>query len=88
MGHRFRVAKVVGRDEVDIGAALARRAEEVAPDAPEAVDTHANAHPLLPVHVPAPGNSTRALTGGGESSGPEGKLRGRPPPPVEPHSGP
>src|SRR5215217_2811836 len=39
--HRLRVAEIVDRDDLEIPAALEVRAEEVAPDAPESVDTHA-----------------------------------------------
>ena len=39
--HRRHVAEVVERDELEVGVALQRRAEEVAADAAEAVDAHA-----------------------------------------------
>jgi hypothetical protein len=44
--HRLRIAEVVRGHEVDVRPPLPRGAEEIAPDAPETVDTHANAHRL------------------------------------------
>src|ERR1044072_8173139 len=52
MGHRLRIAEIVGRDEVDVGSTLARGAEEVPPDAPKAIDPHANAHRVPPSVCP------------------------------------
>src|SRR6185312_16278859 len=45
MSSRRRVGDVVGGDPLDVGALLVRRAEDVPPDAPEAVDPHAYRHP-------------------------------------------
>ena len=47
--HRLRVADVVRRDELQIAAALERRAEEVAPDAPETVDAYADLRHCRPL---------------------------------------
>jgi len=47
MGHRLRVAEVVQRDDLDIGAQLLLRAEEVAADPAEAVDAYSNGHGML-----------------------------------------
>ncbi len=38
--HRLRVAEIVGGDDLEVGVARQRRAEEVAPDAAEAVDAN------------------------------------------------
>ena len=38
MGHRLRVAEIVGRDDLEVAAALEVRTREVATDAAEAVD--------------------------------------------------
>ena len=45
--HRLQRTEVVDRDDLDVGAARLNRAEEVAPDTSEAVDTHTNRHCLL-----------------------------------------
>ena len=42
--HRLRVAEVVQRDDVEVGAERVLRAEEVPSDPAEAVDADANAH--------------------------------------------
>ena len=47
VGHRVERAEVVHRDEVDVGAAFLRGTEEVAADAPEAVDAYANGHGMV-----------------------------------------
>ena len=50
--HRLRIAEVVQRDDLEVGAERVLRAEEVPPDAAEAVDADANAHRLLRLSVP------------------------------------
>ena len=47
VGHRLRVAEVVERDDLDVGAQLLLRAEEVAADPAEAVDADPGCHALL-----------------------------------------
>ena len=42
--HRLRVAEVVQRDDLEVGAERVLRSEEVPPDAAEAVDADANSH--------------------------------------------
>src|SRR5262249_25127429 len=58
VGHRLRVAEVVQRADVEVGAERVLRAEEVPPDAAEAVDADANGHPLLRCWVPRPGGES------------------------------
>ena len=48
VGHLVQRAEVVDRHEIDVRAALLGSAEEVAPDAPETVDTDANRHGCVP----------------------------------------
>src|SRR5262249_45091809 len=50
VGKGRRVADVVGRDDLEVPAALQPRSQEVAPDAPEPVDANANVrHACSPV---------------------------------------
>jgi hypothetical protein len=47
VGHRLRVAEVVDRDDLDVGAELLLCAEEVAADPAEAVDAHPDCHAVV-----------------------------------------
>ena len=49
VGHRLDRTEVVDRHEVDVGPGLLGRPEEVAPDAAEAVDPHADGHVAGPL---------------------------------------
>ena len=62
MRHRLRVAEVVQRDDLEVGAERVLRAEEVPPDAAESVDADANAH--LSSVVVAPTVVAASLTAG------------------------
>jgi hypothetical protein len=44
VGHRLGVDEVVHRDELQVGPRRVRRAEDVAPDAPETVDPDLHSH--------------------------------------------
>ena len=49
--HRLRVAEVVDRDDLEVGAALQMGAEEVPPDPPESVDPDAYVRHGVPPFV-------------------------------------
>ena len=58
--HRLRVAEVVRRDDLEVAAPTQVRTEEVAPDAPEAVDAYADLrHGGPPIGCPAASLVTR-----------------------------
>src|SRR5262249_12139754 len=74
--HRLRVAEVVDGHDLEVRTPLEGCAEEVATDTAEAVDSYSQRHSSP--RVVCERESNRRVGRGG----PEGKLRGRPPPPV------
>ena len=59
--HRLRVAEVVQRDDLEVGAECVLGAEEVPPDAAEPVDADANAHLSSVSRCPVAAESNRGL---------------------------